>query len=214
MFGGELAALAVGDEPALGDAQKCIVGFVILPPGEERLVGGDERNAARVGKLDQRRLGHPFGRHTVTLQFDVEAVAEQPLQMFAARYQKRALSGPNRRVERPIGAAAERNQPVGLAGEPVKFEVRPFGRFGVEIGARAEPHQAAIAILPCRKQHDPRPALTHCGRALVVVAEIDAERAADDRLDARTRHLLGEFERTEHIVGVGERERRLPVLLG
>ncbi len=28
------------------------------------------------------------------------------------------------------------------------------------------------------------------------------------------RHLVGEFERTEHVVGVGERQRRLPVSLG
>ena len=49
--------------------------------------------------------------------------------------------------------------------------------------------------------------------AIVLVAEIDAQRAADDRLDAGARHFLGEFQRPEHVVGVGERQRRLPVLL-
>ena len=47
-----------------------------------------------------------------------------------------------------------------------------------------------------------------------MVAKVDAERAADDRLDAHGRHFLGEFERAEHIVGVGQRQRRLPVFLG
>ena len=47
-----------------------------------------------------------------------------------------------------------------------------------------------------------------------MVAKVDAERATDDRLDARGRHLLGKFERAEHVVGVGQRQRRLPVLLG
>ena len=51
-------------------------------------------------------------------------------------------------------------------------------------------------------------------RTAVLIAEIDRERAADDRLDARRRHLLGEFERPEHVVGVGERERGLAVGLG
>ena len=41
-----------------------------------------------------------------------------------------------------------------------------------------------------------------------------AERAADDRLDAVAGHLFGEFQRTEHVVGVGQRQRRLAVLFG
>ena len=44
-----------------------------------------------------------------------------------------------------------------------------------------------------------------------LIAEIDRERAADDRLDAAARELVGEFERPEHVVGVGQRERRLAV---
>ncbi len=50
--------------------------------------------------------------------------------------------------------------------------------------------------------------------AVFLIAEIDAERAADDRLDAGAGHLLGEFQRTEHVVGVGQRQRRLAVLFG
>ena len=85
VLGRELAALAVGQQPALGDAQKRVVRLVILAGGEERLVGGDQRNAARIGKLDQGRLGQPLGRHAVALQFDIEPIAEQALQRFAAR---------------------------------------------------------------------------------------------------------------------------------
>ena len=50
--------------------------------------------------------------------------------------------------------------------------------------------------------------------AVVGVAEIDGERAADDRLDAGAGQLFGEFQRAEHVVGVGERQRRLLVGLG
>ena len=50
--------------------------------------------------------------------------------------------------------------------------------------------------------------------AVLGVAEIDGQRAADDRLDAGRRQLLGEFQRPEHVVGVGERERRLLVGFG
>ncbi len=51
-------------------------------------------------------------------------------------------------------------------------------------------------------------------RAVVGVAEIDGERAADDRLDAGGGHFLGEFQRPEHVVGVGERQRCLLIGLG
>ena len=85
VLGRELAALAVGEQAALGDAQERVVRLVILAGGEERLVAGDERNAARKGKLDQGRLRHPLGRHAVALQFDIEPVAEQALQRLAAR---------------------------------------------------------------------------------------------------------------------------------
>ncbi len=52
------------------------------------------------------------------------------------------------------------------------------------------------------------------GMTRFLVAEIDGERAADDRLDACTGELVGEFQRPEHVVGVGERERGLTVRLG
>ena len=48
-------------------------------------------------------------------------------------------------------------------------------------------------------------------RPMIRVAEVNRECAADDRLDAIARELLGEFQRPEHVVGVGERKRRLSV---
>ena len=80
---------------------------------------------------------------------------------------------------------------------------------------RVQPHQAAIAALARRQQHDPRRRRgQRIARIGVLVAEIDRELAADDRLDAVARHLVGEFQRPEHVVGVGQRQRRLAVGLG
>ena len=92
--------------------------------------------------------------------------------------------------------------------------MRTDGRRGVEIGARAKPHQASIAVLARGQEHDARPALAHRPAAVVLIGEVDAERAADDRLDAGGRHFLGEFQRAEHVVGVGQRQRRLAVFFG
>jgi hypothetical protein len=44
-----------------------------------------------------------------------------------------------------------------------------------------------------------------------LISEVDSERTADDRLDSDARHLVGEFERPEHVVGVGERQGGLVV---
>ena len=77
---------------------------------------------------------------------------------------------------------------------------------------RVQPHQAAVAALPRRQQHDSRRRRgQRVARVRILVAEIDREFAADDRLDAVARHLVGEFQRPEHVVGVGQRQRRLAV---
>ncbi len=86
-------------------------------------------------------------------------------------------------------------------------------------GARVEAHQVAVALLARGEQHDARQVARRIGEpgrpgAVVLVAEVDRERAADDRLDAGTRHLVGELQRPEHVVGVGQRERGLAVGLG
>ena len=94
--------------------------------------------------------------------------------------------------------------------------MRLLGRRRFQEGARAQPHQAAVAGLARGEQHDARQRPHPAGQARIarLVAEIDRERAADDRLDAGARQLLGEFQRPEHVVGVGQRQRRLLVRLG
>ena len=208
-----MAAVAVGDHPALGNAQKRIVRLVILARSEERFVRCDKRRAAPISQIDERQLGQSRGRHAVALQLDVEAITEQALQFLAARERKCALSGGDSRVERTVRSAAERDQAAGIVGEPGKLNVRLLRLLGIEVGTRAKPHQAPVAMLARSEEYDPRKALPHRHGAVVPIAEINAERAADNRLDAGACHFLGEFERPEHVVGVGQRQRRLAVLL-
>ena len=124
----ELAAVAVGDRAALGDAEQRVMGLVILARGEERLVGGDQRDAARIGEIDQRGSTVRSARHAVALQLDIEPVAEQALQVVAARQRQRVLAGGDGGVERATGAAGERDQSVGLAVEPGELDVRALVR--------------------------------------------------------------------------------------
>ena len=188
--------------------------LIVVARGEIRLVCRHQRQGVRVSKLDQRRLGHPFRRHAMTLQLDVKAIAEQALQFLAARLRERALAGADGAIERPVRSAAERDQPARLVGKPRELDVRLLGLLGVEIGARAKPHQAAVAVLARGKEHDAGKPLPGRRPTNILIAEIDPECAADDRLNAGARHLLGEFQRAEHVVGVGQRQRRLAVFLG
>ena len=61
---------------------------------------------------------------------------------------------------------------------------------------RIQPHQIAVAGLARRQQHDPRRTRGQRVAGIgVLVAEIDRQLAADDRLDAVTGHLVGKFQR-------------------
>ncbi len=219
VLGREMPALRIGEKTALGDADQRIVRLVVLGRRKIRLVGRNERQSFRIGEVDQRRFRGPFFRETVTLQFDVEPVAEQTHERLRACVEERHLAGHDRAVERPAGPAGERDEPVAGALEPGKLEVRRFVGGLVEKGARVEPHEVAVTLLARREQHDARQvAQRRSGdrraRPMILVAEIERDRAADDRLDPDARELLRELERAEHVVGVGERERRLPVRLG
>ena len=128
MLGVELAAVALGQQAAFGDADERVVRFVILRGGEVRLVGGDQRNAFAVGEIDQHRLDALLGRGAVALQFDIEPVAEQREQRIEPAGGEMALPGGDSRIERTAWAAGERDDAVGLAFEPGELEARRLVR--------------------------------------------------------------------------------------
>ena len=76
VLGRQLTPVAFCEQPAFGNADQRIVCFVVLHSRKIRLVGGDQRHAFGVGKIDQRGLTAALGRGAVALQFDVEPVAE------------------------------------------------------------------------------------------------------------------------------------------
>ncbi len=217
MLRGELPTLVVGEEPAFGDADQGIMGLVVLAPGEERLVRGNQRNAVPIGELDEQRFGMSLGLGAVALQLDVEAVPEQLEQRLQPGGGKLALARGDGAVERTGRAAGERKQALRLAPQRGKLEMRARAGRRAEICPRDEPHQAQIALFARGQQHDPRQlGRPHRGATWprVQIAEIHRQRAADDRLNPRGSHFVGEFQRSEHVVAVGERERRLAIGLG
>ncbi len=215
VLGRELAPIGFGYETSLGGADERVVRLVVALGRKKRFVGGDERDPARVSERDQRRLGVAFGAAAVALQFDVEPITEQALERRATGLREMALPGGNGGIERPARPASQSDQSLGLSLKPGKAQVRRLVRRGFEKCPGIKPHETAIAVLARGEEDDPR-AFDGASRTRkrVHIGEIDGQRATDDRLDARRSHLVGEFKRTEHIVGVGERERGLTVGLG
>ena len=79
-------------QAALGDADQRVMGFVVIGGGEKRLVGGNKRNASRIGEIDEGGLARALLGEAMTLQLDVEPVAEQALQRLAACRRKLDLA--------------------------------------------------------------------------------------------------------------------------
>jgi hypothetical protein len=103
------------------------------------------------------------------------------------------------------------------SGPPVRTRI---ARSSAEIGARAQPHQIAIAGLGLGQQHEIGarglrvPLRAALGIAGIGVPEIHRELHAGNRLHAGFFGFFRKFQRREQIIGVGHRERGLRVLLG
>ena len=196
--------------------------LVVVGRGEIDLVGGDDRQRARVGEIEQHRLGLDLVLEAVALDLDVEPVAEDLLQHLQALERHLLLALAQRHVDRAVGSAGQRDQAVAVGFEPLDLDVRRLVLGRIEEGAGGELHEVLPAALVAGKAAPCAPA--GCERGWLAparcrplpcgaVAEIDLQRAADDRLDAGVGQLVGELERAEQVVGVGEarpRESRAP----
>ena len=189
--------------------------LIVVIRREIWLVGRDQRQSLGIGEIDQAGLDAALLVDAVALQFDIEAIAEQIRQPVATPCREGCVIGMQRQRDRPVGAAGQGDQILGIIFQPFELDMRGLMHRRFQKRPRVQPHQAAVAALPRRQQHDSRRRSGHrIARVRILVAEIDGEFAADDRLDAVARHLVGEFQRPEHVVGVGQRQRRLMVRLG
>ena len=215
-------AIVLDDVAAVRDAQQRIVRLVVVGAREVGFVGGNDRNPERIGELQELRLDIVLALEAVALDLDVEAVAERRSKPLQPLLGKRLLSLPQRAVDGPVGTASERDQPIGLGRERADRGVHRIGRGGFQMRPAHDLHHVGVAGLARRKQRDravPRAALRRHPSGLLdqlrlALREIDVQSHADDRLDAGLRELVGELERTEEVVGIGQAQRRQLVRRG
>ena len=207
MLGRELASIAGTDKAALGYADERVMGLKIAGFGEKRFIGGDERQALPIGKIDKLRLGIARGLQAVALQFDIEPILKQrfqPLQPGSRHIRPAIGQGAVKRAGR---AAGQGNQPGAAALQTRDCEMRRVACFRIQPCARGNPHQIGIAFVILGEQNyagaaspgqfGARP---HAG----TVAKSQSELQADDRLYAVLRQLFGKFQRAEQIVSIGD----------
>ncbi len=82
---------------------------------EIRLVGGDDGKVEIVGEIEQQRLDRSLLRQSMTLDLDIEPVAENCLKRLDARAGKLGVAVGERAVDRPFQAAGQRDQTFGAA---------------------------------------------------------------------------------------------------
>jgi hypothetical protein len=159
-----------------------------------------------IGELQQQRLDLMLGFQPMALDLDVEPVAEDGLEAIEARLRER--DGPSRRRDRWGRGRRVSDQPVGVRCEPVRRGVRGLHVRGIQMRAADELHEVGVArLVHGEKGKRPVAGAAHgtrrtLGRIRPAVLEIDVERDADDRLDARLGELVGKLQRAEQIVSV------------
>ncbi len=134
VFAGETPAILLRHECAVGDAEQRIMRFIHIGAAEMHIVGRDQRDVFRVGEIDQLFFrGALFGQ-TVTLQLDIEPVAEHRLQPVEKCGRRVRLAFDDQAVERTARPTRQCDQSFGMGCERCRFDMRPVARLGAEIG--------------------------------------------------------------------------------
>src|SRR3546814_15434916 len=92
--------------------------------------GRDERQRARIGQVDQRRLGRLFGGVAAPREFYIEPSAEQGFELLDIIIGRGLLLVGEQPRERALAAAGQADQPVGPARKRRQVG-RAAGREGV-----------------------------------------------------------------------------------
>ena len=108
----QLAAIRVRDRTAFGDADQGIVRFVVIDRAKVWLVGRNERDIPRIGKVEQMRFDRALCRKSVALQLDVQPITEELQQGRAATFGQVELPGSDGLLRAPAGPPVSAIRPV------------------------------------------------------------------------------------------------------
>jgi len=188
------------------------MGLEIIRGGKERLVGGNQRHLALIGKRNHPGFIRTV-KSTLALQFDIEPVAKHRLEAVKPASCPLRMPLAHGLINRPAGRTCQGNQSLRALFKPRQRDMRPVAAVAVEISLADQRHQPVVAGGGGGEQDDMRRLLQMIavGPAFSVlnVFHVDIELAADQRLNSRFHGLDRKFQCAKQIVGVADGKRRL-----
>ena len=191
MLAGQTAAVRIRERDALLDAEQHVMRLLVARIGEERIVGGDQRQIVRIGEIDEIALDALLLRHAVAHQLDIEPAAEKRGKLQQHRLGGWLLPFGEQPPHRATRSAGQSQQPVAMAFEHGDIDLRLLAATGLEKRLADQLQEIAIARLILHQQDD------HVGRQgrtnsrgesdVFHIRAPQPELAADDRLHSRSR---------------------------
>ena len=153
MLGRQAATVFLGQHHRLGDTQQRIMGIEHIAGGEERFIGGHQRQIHPVGQIDQGRFDAVLDHGAVALQLHIQTSGKggvQPLQQILGR---RVLAFVQQASDGAERAAGQQDQAIGMAGQIVQTDLGDLARVGFQKGLGHQMQQVFIAGLVLAQQH-------------------------------------------------------------
>ena len=215
MLGAQAPPLIDGDIASLGDAEERVMRLEIVwrsrskARWSRRSADGRHRQArAGAARPPSPAAGRAAAaRHRAGRRRCSFSAARR------ARARSESLASARRKIDDAFGAAGERDEALAWAAS-WRMRGDHLPRLGGgEIGVAGEPHQIGVALGILGEQRDAAiggraPSSALSGRASPSVAKLKDRVQPTIGWMRACADALGEFERAEQIVGVGERQRR------
>ena len=204
----ELDAPVVEDGGRIPDAEQTFVRGVHLRAGEIDVVGGHDRDVARVGEAQELRFQGGVGVRAVAMQLHVQPIRKHRLQALKQGVGGFRLAGRQQLSEGARRRTGQRDHAVGVVGQvPQGHDRRPRAA-SLQVHLRDQPLEAVPTGLGGRKQQDRCARPLQRIRELAVLVRGEFDQRAGDGLNPGPARCERELERAEQVGMVREGQRR------
>ena len=202
MLGRKARPVILGQLATIADTQKHVMRHDHVAFFETAVIRGHQRDIGTDGRIQQNRLGAPFGIKAMTLQFHIDTARQRIRERGKPFSDKRRLTFGSCSADKAVHrAAGKQDQSYAVSTKCLQLDHRIIAALNLEKGARIVAAQRLVSGLALRQKH-------HFAAAARIR---DEALQPDDRLDPCLTHFFTEFQRAEHVVGVGDGHRRLRI---
>ena len=198
VFRSHPAALLLRQQPALGDAQQRILGFMHGLGREHTIVCGNQRKPEFIRQCDQSRLDRLFDRQAVPVQFHDRPAGEGFGQRGQQTFSVLLLALGQQAGDGTGGAASQQKQTFGVAQQHIQRDTGFQRRVGIQKAFRRQALQIGQTGGVARQQNQ------RIGGEPGIIGPGQRDLTADDGLNPFAGTVLGKFQRAEQVAGIGD----------